>query len=108
MAPAAAALVLLEHVLSVVREAEVAGRAAVQDVSKYVMIGARATLGNRFSMAGTTLNARRKSLVGAWLMTRWVPARVMSLESAKLLVHVRCRPRWRPRRVSRLERGRRC
>ena len=41
--------------LSVVREAVVAGRATVQNVSKYVLMGASSNFGNMFSMAGATL-----------------------------------------------------
>ena len=39
VARAAADLILLEHDLSVVREAVVHGRSAVQNVSKYVLMG---------------------------------------------------------------------
>jgi P-type Mg2+ transporter len=38
-----------------VREAVVAGRATVQNVSKYVLMGASSNFGNMFSMAGATL-----------------------------------------------------
>jgi Mg2+-importing ATPase len=55
VARAAAHLILLEHDLSVVREAVVAGRATVQNVSKYVLMGASSNFGNMFSMAGATL-----------------------------------------------------
>jgi Mg2+-importing ATPase len=55
VARAAADLILLEHDLSVVREAVVAGRATVQNVSKYVLMGASSNFGNMFSMAGATL-----------------------------------------------------
>src|SRR5271168_3906403 len=55
VARAAADLILLEHDLSVVREAVVAGRAAVQNVTKYVLMGASSNFGNMFSMAGATL-----------------------------------------------------
>jgi Mg2+-importing ATPase len=55
VARAAADLILLEHDLSVVREAVIAGRATVQNVSKYVLMGARSNFGNMFSMAGATL-----------------------------------------------------
>ena len=54
VARAAADLILLEHDLSVVREAVAAGRATVQNVSKYVLMGA-SSVGNMFSMAGATL-----------------------------------------------------
>jgi P-type Mg2+ transporter len=55
VARAAADLILLEHDLSVVLEAVVAGRATVQNVSKYVLMGASSNFGNMFSMAGATL-----------------------------------------------------
>ena len=55
VARAAADLILLEHDLSVVREAVVTGRATVQNVSKYVLMGASSNFGNMFSMAGATL-----------------------------------------------------
>ena len=49
---AAADLILLEHDLSVVREAVVAGRSTVQNVSKYVLMGASPNFGDMFSMVG--------------------------------------------------------
>ena len=55
VARAAADLILLEHDLSVVREAVVAGRSTVQNVSKYVLMGASSNFGNMFSMAGAAL-----------------------------------------------------
>jgi Mg2+-importing ATPase len=55
VARAAADLILLEHDLAVVREAVAAGRATVQNVSKYVLMGASSNFGNMFSMAGATL-----------------------------------------------------
>nr|WP_294516906.1 magnesium-translocating P-type ATPase [uncultured Rhodopila sp.] len=55
VARAAADLILLEHDLSVVRDAVTAGRATVQNVSKYVLMGASSNFGNMFSMAGATL-----------------------------------------------------
>ena len=55
VARAAADLILLEHDLSVVRDAVAAGRAAVQNVSKYVLMGASSNFGNMFSMAGAAL-----------------------------------------------------
>jgi Mg2+-importing ATPase len=55
VARAAADLILLEHDLSVVRTAVTAGRATVQNVSKYVLMGASSNFGNMFSMAGATL-----------------------------------------------------
>ena len=55
VARAAADLILLEHDLSVVREAVTAGRSTVQNVSKYVLMGASSNFGNMFSMAGAAL-----------------------------------------------------
>ena len=55
VARAAADLILLEHDLSVVRDAIVAGRGTVQNVSKYVLMGASSNFGNMFSMAGAAL-----------------------------------------------------
>ena len=55
VARAAADLILLEHDLSVVREAVVDGRSAVQNVSKYVLMGSSSNFGNMFSMAGASL-----------------------------------------------------
>ena len=55
VARAAADLILLEHDLSVVREAVVDGRSAVQNVSKYVLMGSSSNFGNMFSMAGAAL-----------------------------------------------------
>jgi Mg2+-importing ATPase len=51
----AADLILLEHDLSVVRDAVVDGRGAVQNVSKYVLMGSSSNFGNMFSMAGAAL-----------------------------------------------------
>jgi len=55
VARAAADLILLEHDLSVVREAVVCGRSTVQNVSKYVLMGSSSNFGNMFSMAGAAL-----------------------------------------------------
>ena len=55
VARAAADLILLDHDLSVVREAVVAGRGTVRNVSKYVLMGASSNFGNMFSMAGAAL-----------------------------------------------------
>ena len=55
VARAAADLILLEHDLSVVREAVVGGRKTVQNVSKYVLMGSSSNFGNMFSMAGAAL-----------------------------------------------------
>ena len=55
VARAAADLILLEHDLSVVRDGVVAGRSAVQNVSKYVLMSSSSNFGNMFSMAGAAL-----------------------------------------------------
>jgi Mg2+-importing ATPase len=55
VARAAADLILLEHDLSVVREAVVHGRGTVLNVSKYVLMGSSSNFGNMFSMAGAAL-----------------------------------------------------
>ena len=55
VARAAADLILLEHDLSVVRDAVVQGRGTVQNVSKYVLMGSSSNFGNMFSMAGAAL-----------------------------------------------------
>jgi Mg2+-importing ATPase len=55
VARAAADLILLEPNLSVVSDAVAAGRDAVQNVTKYVLMGASSNFGNMFSMAGATL-----------------------------------------------------
>jgi len=55
VARAAADLILLEHDLSVVREAVDRGRRTVQNVSKYVLMGSSSNFGNMFSMAGAAL-----------------------------------------------------
>jgi len=55
VARAAADLILLEPNLSVVGDAVAAGRDAVQNVTKYVLMGASSNFGNMFSMAGATL-----------------------------------------------------
>ncbi len=55
VARAAADLILLDHDLSVVRDAVIAGRATVLNVSKYVLMGASSNFGNMFSMAGAAL-----------------------------------------------------
>jgi P-type Mg2+ transporter len=55
VARAAADLILLEHDLSVVREAVLYGRRTVQNVSKYVLMGSSSNFGNMFSMAGAAL-----------------------------------------------------
>ncbi len=55
VARAAADMILLEHDLSVVRDAVVDGRSAVQNVSKYVLMGSSSNFGNMFSMAGAAL-----------------------------------------------------
>ncbi len=55
VARAAADLILLDQDLSVVRDAIVAGRGTVLNVSKYVLMGASSNFGNMFSMAGAAL-----------------------------------------------------
>jgi Mg2+-importing ATPase len=55
VARAAADLILLEPNLAVVGDAVAAGRCAVQNVTKYVLMGASSNFGNMFSMAGATL-----------------------------------------------------
>ena len=51
----AADLILLEHDLSVVRDAVIEGRKTVQNVTKYVLMGSSSNFGNMFSMAGAAL-----------------------------------------------------
>lgn len=51
----AADLILLEHDLSVVRQAIIAGRRTVQNVAKYILMGSSSNFGNMFSMAGAAL-----------------------------------------------------
>jgi Mg2+-importing ATPase len=55
VAKAAADLVLLEHDLGVVHEGVIEGRRTVENVSKYILMGASSNLGNMFSMAGAAL-----------------------------------------------------
>ncbi len=55
VARVAADLILLDHDLGVVRDAIVAGRGTVLNVSKYVLMGASSNFGNMFSMAGAAL-----------------------------------------------------
>jgi Mg2+-importing ATPase len=55
VARAAADLILLDHDLAVVHEAVIHGRGAVQNVSKYVLMGSSSNFGNMFSMAGAAL-----------------------------------------------------
>jgi len=55
VARAAADLILLEHDLGVVCDAILDGRGAVQNVSKYVLMGSSSNFGNMFSMAGAAL-----------------------------------------------------
>jgi Mg2+-importing ATPase len=55
VARASADLILLEHDLSVVRDAVFGGRETVQNVSKYVLMGSSSNFGNMFSMAGAAL-----------------------------------------------------
>jgi len=51
----AADLILLEHDLSVIHDAVLSGRAAVRNVSKYILMGSSSNFGNMFSMAGAAL-----------------------------------------------------
>ena len=51
----AADLILLEHDLSVVREAVLAGRGTVQNVAKYILMSSSSNFGNMFSMAAAAL-----------------------------------------------------
>jgi len=51
----AADLILLEHDLSVVREAVMYGRTTVRNVAKYILMGSSSNFGNMFSMAGAAL-----------------------------------------------------
>ena len=51
----AADLVLLEHHLGVVLDGVTEGRRTVENVTKYILMGASSNLGNMFSMAGAAL-----------------------------------------------------
>ncbi len=55
VAKEAADLVLLEHDLGVVRDGVAEGRRTVENVTKYIMMGASSNLGNMVSMAGAAL-----------------------------------------------------
>jgi len=55
VARAAADIILLNQDLGVVREAMTAGRGAVQNVTKYVLMGSGSNFGNMLSMAGASL-----------------------------------------------------
>ncbi|MGE5505085.1 MAG: magnesium-translocating P-type ATPase [Actinomycetota bacterium] len=55
VAKEAASLILLEPDLSVVHEAVKEGRRTVQNVTKYILMGASSNFGNMFSMAGAAL-----------------------------------------------------
>ena len=55
VARAAADLIMLDHDLAVLHDAIMAGRGAVRNVSKYVLMGASSNFGNMFSMAGAAL-----------------------------------------------------
>ncbi len=55
VAKEAADLVLLEHDLGVVHDGVIEGRRTVENVSKYILMGASSNLGNMFSMAGAAL-----------------------------------------------------
>lgn len=55
VAKAAADLVLLEHDLGVIHDGIMEGRRTVENVAKYILMGASSNLGNMFSMAGAAL-----------------------------------------------------
>jgi Mg2+-importing ATPase len=55
VAKQAAGIILLEHDLSVVRDAVTEGRRTVQNVTKYILMGSSSNFGNMFSMAGAAL-----------------------------------------------------
>jgi Mg2+-importing ATPase len=55
VAKEAADLVLLEHDLGVVLDGVTEGRRTVENVTKYILMGASSNLGNMFSMAGAAL-----------------------------------------------------
>jgi Mg2+-importing ATPase len=55
VAKEAADLVLLEHDLGVVLDGVIEGRRTVENVTKYILMGASSNLGNMFSMAGAAL-----------------------------------------------------
>ena len=55
VAKEAADLVLLEHDLGVVRDGVIEGRRTVENVTKYILMGASSNFGNMFSMAGAAL-----------------------------------------------------
>jgi P-type Mg2+ transporter len=55
VAKAAADLVLLDHDLAAVHRGVLEGRRTVENVTKYILMGASSNLGNMFSMAGAAL-----------------------------------------------------
>ena len=55
VAKEAADLVLLEHDLGVLHDGVLEGRRTVENVTKYILMGASSNLGNMFSMAGAAL-----------------------------------------------------
>jgi Mg2+-importing ATPase len=55
VAKEAADLVLLEHDLGVVHDGVLEGRRTVENVTKYILMGASSNFGNMFSMAGAAL-----------------------------------------------------
>lgn len=55
VAKEAAGVILLDHDLSIVHEAVMEGRRTVQNVTKYILMGASSNFGNMFSMAGASL-----------------------------------------------------
>ena len=55
VAKESASIILLEHDLSVVRDAVLEGRRAVENAMKYILMGTSSNFGNMFSMAGAAL-----------------------------------------------------
>ncbi len=55
VAKEAATVILLEHDLSVVQQAVVEGRRAVENTTKYILMGTSSNFGNMLSMAGAAL-----------------------------------------------------
>jgi Mg2+-importing ATPase len=55
VAKEAADIVLLEHDLGVVHDGVIEGRRTVENVTKYILMGASSNFGNMFSMAGAAL-----------------------------------------------------
>src|SRR5207247_4789019 len=55
VAKEAAALILLEHDLGVLRDGVLEGRRTFANIMKYIMMGTSSNFGNMFSMAGASL-----------------------------------------------------